>query len=418
MVLDGPVPLQLDATARRLSLDPRDPRFYRDPYDAYARILAECPVVFWEQIGCWCFFGDRDVNTILRDRRFGREVLHVTTREALGWPEPAAHTRDFDAIDGNSLLEREAPFHTRIRRLVSKAFVSRRVEALKPAIAALANELVDAFPSGPFNIIDAFAGPIPARMIARIMGVPESTVPQLVDWSHRMITMYGVARTYETEVDANAAAAEFAAFLRETIRERRDTPADDLLTILIEAEALESMSEPEIVSTAILLLNAGHEASVHALGNAIRLLLERTTQPAQYLADDWSAGQLVEEALRHAPPLHLFKRFVLEDLEVAGVSFTTGEQVALIYGATGRDPKANAQPEQFDPARMRATHTSFGAGVHFCVGAPLARLELATALRVLFTRCPELRLVEPPVVKDSWHFHGLDQLIVEFTPLS
>ncbi|MBY0490390.1 MAG: cytochrome P450 [Gemmatimonadaceae bacterium] len=401
-----------------MSLDPRDPRFYRDPYGAYARILAECPVVFWEEIGCWCFFGDRDVNAILRDRRFGREVLHVASREELGWLEPPAHTRDFDAVDANSMLEREAPFHTRMRRLVSKAFVPRRVEALKPAIAALANELVDAFPSGPFDLIEAFAAPIPARMIARIMGVPESAVPQLVAWSHRMITMYGVARTHDTEVDANAAAADFAAFMRDTIAARRDTPADDMLTILIEAEALELMSEPEIVSTAILLLNAGHEASVHALGNAIRLLLERTTDPAQYLADDWSAGQLVEEALRYAPPLHLFKRYVLEDLEMGGVSFTKGDQVALIYGATGRDPKANANPDQFDPVRMRATHTSFGAGVHFCVGAPLARLELATALRVLFARCPQLRLVEPPVVKDSWHFHGLDQLIVEHTPSS
>jgi unspecific monooxygenase len=408
--------VQLDTDARRMSLDPRDPRFYRDPYGVYARILAECPVVFWEEIGCWCFFGDRDVNTILRDRRFGREVLHVATREELGWPEPAAHTRDFDAVDANSMLEREAPFHTRMRRLVSKAFVSRRVEALKPAIEALANELVSAFPSGPFDIIEAFAGPIPARMIARIMGVPESAVPQLVAWSHRMITMYGVSRTHESEVDANAAAADFAAFLRDTIAARRDTPADDLLTILIEAEALELMTEPEIVSTAILLLNAGHEASVHALGNAIRLLLERTTNPAQYLVDDWSAGQLVEEALRYAPPLHLFKRYVLEPLEVAGVSFKKGDQVALIYGATGRDPKANANPDHFDPVRMRATHTSFGAGVHFCVGAPLARLELATALRVLFARCPQLRLVEPPVVKDSWHFHGLDRLIVDMAP--
>ncbi len=404
--------VRLDIETRRLSLDPRDARFYADPYSTYAVMLAQAPVVFWEQIGCWCFFADHDVNTILRDRRFGREVLHVATREELGWPAPPVHTADFDAVDANSMLEREAPFHTRVRRLVNKAFVSRRVDALRPAIETLAHGLIDAFPDGPFDLVAAYAEPIPARTIARLIGVPVAAVPQLVAWSHTMVTMYGVSRTHETEVAANAAAAAFAAFVRETIAARRSAPADDLLTILIEAEALELLTEPEIVSTAILLLNAGHEASVHALGNAVRTLLEQTDDPAALLGDDWEASQVVEEALRFAPPLHLFKRYALEDVEYQGVSLKKGDQVALLYGATGYDPSVADDPARFEPERPRAVHTSFGAGVHFCLGAPLARLELLVALRTLFARCPQLRLADGPVVRDSWHFHGLERLMV------
>jgi len=405
--------LRFDPVTRRLSLDPRDPAFYADPYAAYAEILAQSPVAYWEELGLWCFFGHEEVNRLLRDRRFGRDILHVATREALGLPAPLPHTRDFDAVDAHSLLEREPPVHTRLRALVSRAFVSRRVEALRPAIEAMAHELVDAFPPGPFDLIASYATPIPVRIIARMLGVPESMAPRLLAWSHDMVAMYGVGRTHDVEVRANDAAAAFSDYIRDLVAERRRSPGDDLLSVLIEAEEQgDQLSEAELVSTAILLLNAGHEATVHALGNAVRMILEHRTDMAALVRDDEAMQRLVEECLRVAPPLHLFKRWVLQDLEESGVTFRTGEQIALILGATGRDGRTHEAPATFLPGRAQPQHTSFGAGIHFCVGAPLARLELRCALQVLFQRCPRLRLAAPPVVKDSWHFHGVEALFV------
>ncbi len=405
--------VRFDASTRRLSLDPRSAAFYSNPYAAYAEVLAQTPVAFWEELGMWCFFGYEEVNRLLRDRRFGREILHVTTREALGWPPPATHTRDFDAIDAHSLLEREPPAHTRLRALVSRAFVSRRVESLRPIIEGMAHELVDGFPDEPFDLIAHYATPIPVRIIARMLGVPESMAPQLLSWSHDMVAMYGVGRSHAVEVQANTAAAEFAAFVRELVAARRHAPGDDLLSVLIAAEEDGAcLSEAELVSTVVLLLNAGHEATVHALGNAVRALLEQAPQLVGAIRDDALVARVVEESLRFAPPLHLFKRYVLHDTHEGDIALRCGEQIALVLGATGRDPRLQAHPNAYRPGQAEARHTSFGAGIHFCVGAPLARLELQCALQVLFTRCPSLRLVETPVVKDSWHFHGHEALEV------
>jgi cytochrome P450 len=409
--------LRLDPVARRLSLNPRDPQFYQNPYVAYARILEECPTVFWEELGLWCFFAHDAVNQLLRDRRFGREILHVATREQLGWPAATPHTRDFDAIDAHSMLEREPPVHTRLRGLVSRAFVSRRVEGLRPAIERMAHALIDTFPDTPFDLIAHYATPIPVRLIAQMLGVPEAMAPQLLQWSHAMVAMYGVGRTFEVEQQANAAAGEFGAFIRATVAARRLAPGNDLLSALIEAEEQgDRLTEAELVSTAILLLNAGHEATVHALGNAVHTVLRLQVDLREALASDEVMAQVVEEALRFTPPLHLFKRYALQDVEVQGIHLQQGEQIALMLGATGRDPRVNAHADHFDPARTACAHTSFGAGIHFCVGAPLARLELQCALRVLFTRCPQLVLAEEPPVLDSWHFHGLERLMVSRLP--
>ena len=405
--------LTLDPVSRRLSLDPRDPAFYRRPFAAYETILAQTPVAYWEQLGLWCVFGYDEVNRVLRDKRFGREVLHVTTREALGWLEPLSHTRDFDAIDAHSILEREPPVHTRLRAMVSKAFVSRRVESLRPAIESMAHALIDGFPPGPFDLIEAYATPIPVRIIARMLGVPEHMAPQLLAWSHDMVAMYGVGRDRAVEERANDSAGAFDAFVRDLVAQRRTSPGDDLLSVLIAAEeAGDRLSEAELVSTAILLLNAGHEATVHALGNAVHTLLREEVDMAALVHDDAALARVVEESLRYAPPLHLFKRYALEALELYGVELRQGEQMALILGATGRDARVVERPDAFLPSRPTAPHTSFGAGIHYCVGAPLARLELQLALKVLFTRCPALRLAAVPEIRDSWHFHGQERLLV------
>jgi cytochrome P450 len=189
---------------------------------------------------------------------------------------------------------------------------------------------------------------------------------------------------------------------------RRHEPRDDLLTQLIAAEQEgQKLSTDELVTTAILLLNAGHEATVHALGNGIKALLERG------LRGDGDP-RLVEELLRYDAPLHLFTRYALEDVEFAGISLRQGEEIGLLLGAANRDPARFPDPDHFDPRREPCPHVSFGAGIHFCVGAPLARLEMQIALPILFERLPRLGLAEQPRYRDSYHFHGLERLDVTF----
>ncbi len=405
---------QIDAARRRVRLDPRDPGFFNDPYPAYAAIREATPVFSWEQYGFWCFAGFAEVSALLRDRRFGRQILHVMNRESLGWPEPPAHLEPFNLVERHSLLELEPPEHTRLRSLVNRAFISRQVERLAPRIGALANDLIDAFEARrEADLISEFAAPIPVALIAELIGVPFETAPKLLEWSHRMVAMYQFGVTRAVEDAAAAAAREFAAFLRETVAARRDDPRDDLISRLIAAEADGGrLSQDEMIATCILLLNAGHEATVHAIGNAVKAILESGLDRAQAFADAGLSEATVEELLRFDAPLHLFTRYALEDVEFAGVKLRQGERIGLLLGAANRDPKAFAEPDRLEPARAPNPHVSFGAGIHFCVGAPLARLELRVALPILLKRLPGLRLAQAPRYRDAYHFHGLEALRV------
>ncbi len=404
----------IDADRRRVRLDPRDPAFFGDPYPAYAAIRAAAPVFFWEDYGFWCFAGHAEVSALMRDRRLGRQILQAMSREDLGWPPAKAHLAPFDALERCSILEMEPPEHTRLRTLVNRAFVSRQVEKLAPRIAALADARIDAIAAcGAADLIEAFATPIPVAVIADLLGVPRALGPQLLDWSHRMVAMYQFGVTRAVEESAAAAAAEFADFMRGYARARRVDLGDDLISQLLIAESEEGrLSEDELVAACILLLNAGHEATVHAIGNAVKTILERGLDPRTIFADGKATAAAVEELLRLDAPLHLFTRYALEDVEVSGVRLRKGEKVGLLLGAANRDPERFPDPDVFDPARDPNPHVAFGAGIHFCVGAPLARLEMATALPILFERLAGLRLGEPPRCRDAFHFHGLEALKV------
>ncbi|HXT07195.1 MAG TPA: cytochrome P450 [Roseiarcus sp.] len=397
--------MRFDPRHRRLALDPRDPAFFADPYAAYARLHAAPGPVFWEDYGFWCFFGHAAVSALLRDKRFGRQILHVATRQELGWRPRPGHLADFDAIERHSLLELEPPEHTRLRALVNRAFVSRQVERLAPAIAALAERLVDRLAPGD-DLIAGLATPLPVGVIAALIGAPAEDAARLLDWSHKMVAMYRFAPTRADEDEAAAAAREFAAYVRDLVRERRRERRDDLICELIAAESEQGrLSEDELVSTVILLLNAGHEATVHALGNAVKALLEGG---ARFGGSEGA----VEELLRFDSPLHMFTRYALRDVEIEGVRLRKGERVGLLLGAANRDPAVFADPGRLDLARAPNPHVAFGAGIHFCVGAPLARREMRIALEVLFRRLPGLELAEPPSYRDAYHFHGLTALKV------
>ena len=406
----------IDAERRRVRLDPREPGFFNNPYRAYAAIHAASPVLFWEDYGFWCFARHADVSALLRDRRFGRQITHLMSRAELDWPEPKPHLASFDALERHSILELEPPEHTRLRNLVNRAFVSRRIEKLGPRIVALAHERIDAFPpEGSADLIAEFAAPIPVAVIADLLGVPREMGPTLVEWSHRMVAMYQFGVNREVEERAAEAARAFADFVRAFARARRGDPGDDLISqLLVAGSDGGRLSEDELVTTVILLLNAGHEATVQAIGNGVKTMLELGVDARTAFADESATAATVEELLRFDPPLHLFTRYALEDAEFAGVRLKKGEKLGLLLGAANRDPARFPDPDVFDSRRSPNPHVSFGAGIHFCVGAPLARLELTVALPILFARLPGLRLAEPPRYRDAFHFHGLEALKVEW----
>jgi cytochrome P450 len=390
----------------RFAQDPREPSFFSDPQPLYRRLLAEPGPHFWEDYGFWVFARHAEVSALLRDRRFGRQVLHLTRRAALGWPERPLHLADFDALERHSLLELEPPDHTRLRGLVNRTFVSRQIERLAPGVEALAQRLIDEFVDrGEVELLEAFATPLAVGVIAELIGAPPEAGPQLLDWSHAMVAMYRLQPTRAEEDAAAEASRNFSRFVRALIAERRREPRAELISQLVETGKL---SDDELISTVVLLLNAGHEATVHGLGLAVKTMLEHGLASAP---DE--AG--VEELLRFESPLHLFTRFALEDVEVNGVRFKQGDRIGLLLGAANRDPAVFADPDRLDLGRSPNPHVAFGAGIHFCVGAPLARREMRIGLGALFRRLPGLALAETLRWRDAYHFHGLETLKVRWS---
>ena len=408
--------LRIDPTTRRVSLDGRDPAFYGDPNRVYALLHEYCPTFWWEEQKQWFFTGYDHVNALLRDRRFGRQILHVATREELGLPEPAPHLVHFDQAERHSLLEVEPPEHTRLRTLVNRAFVSRHIERLRPEIAELAETLIRGFEKdGRTELLSSFADIIPVTMIARMIGIPDEMGPQLLKWSHDYVGMYMFKRTREDELAADRSAREFADYVKTLIAERRRAPREDLLSHMIHTEHKgQYLTDEELVSTTIVLLNAGHEATVHQIGNSVRVILESGLSPADMFRDDTTTERTVEETLRICAPVHIFQRWALEDIDVDGISFRRGDKVSLILAAANLDPLKFSDPLSFQPDRQEAPNLSFGAGIHFCIGAPLARQQLNIALPILFSRLPGLRMTATPRVKDVYHFHGLDRLDLQW----
>jgi len=374
------------------------------PYPFYAKARALGPLFHWDEYGMACTTTFAATNAILRDRRFGRAPLDDA---------PAArHLTNFNAVEQHSLLQLEPPSHTRLRGLILRAFTSRRIKELAPEINALSHELIDQFPAEPFDLIQAYATRLPVIIIARLLGVPEDMADTLLHWSNTMVAMYQARRGREIEVAANTAATEFADFLRSYIEARRSQPSDDLITHLIAAEEDgQRLTTDEMISTCVLLLNAGHEATVHTLGNGVKALLEHGGATDALIPD--RVDTTVEEIMRYDPPLHMFTRYVYETVELFGHTFQRGQEVACLLAAASYDPSVNPHPARFDPMRANPQHLSLGAGLHFCVGAPLARLELQIALPILFDRCPNLRMIEKPVYANLYHFHGLERLMVQ-----
>ena len=390
----------------KVAQSPTNDDFVQNPYPFYETCLAKGGKVFWEDYKMVSLFKYDDVSNILKDRRFGRECPEEKKQD---------HRKELAAfyeLEDHSMLQLEPPKHTRLRGLVLRAFTSRKVNSMAAEIETLCAQLIQNFSSSQVNILNEYANKIPVIIIARLLGVPEEMSDQLLRWSNDMVMMYQARRTEEHEKRAIKASKEFSAFMRGYVDERRSKPKDDLITHLISAEENgEKLTTDELITTCILLLNAGHEATVHSLGNGIKVLLEN-----KKFSIDWQSeikiSQLIEEILRFDPPLHIFTRYAYDQIDLGDYTLKKGDEVALVLGATGRDKTLWSDPEYFDPTRIIKKNTAFGGGIHFCVGAALARLEMQIALPMLFTQFPKMDLAEKPRYADVYHFHGLEKLMI------
>ncbi len=385
-------------------LDLSDPEFRTDPYPALAAVRGLGPLPVHEGLGARVATAYDVVQDVLRSRDLGRTYTLRVPRPG----RPAGEWDAFNALHEHALLEVEPPTHTRLRRLVASAFGRGHVERLRPRVTRLAADLLDACEAtladeGSFDVVAGYAEPLPVLVVAELLGWPEADRHLLRPWSQAIVAMYELDPTPQAEAAAREAAEAFATYVAELARERSRRPADDLVSDLVAVrDAGDRLSEAELVATVVLLLNAGHEASVNGFGNGLVSWLAAGSPEAE-------VGPLVEEMLRHDAPLQLFERTVVRACTVAGVDLHPGERVAALLGAANRDPARFDRPEVFDPTRTqdpRQAHLSFGAGIHFCVGAPLARLELQVAVSALRQRWPRLELVSavrrPTFVLRGW----------------
>ena len=384
-------------------LDLSDPDVVADPYPQLASLRAAAPVAWHSGLGTWLATGHAEAGAVLRDRRLGR---------VFSAREPHDDWDTFNWLHADSILDSEPPKHTRLRRLVAGAFGRGHVQRLAPRIEELARDLLDGLPGGEFDVIELYAEPLPVLVIAELLGVPEDERHLLRPWSQAIVKMYEVDRTPEQEAEARTASVQFADYVDELAGRRAAAPGEDLLTDLVNArDGSDRLSARELVATAVLLLNAGHEASVNGFGNGLHSWLTADPRPGVEVGDPAAVSRLVEEFLRHDSPLHLFERTAKEPAEVAGIRLEPGDKVAALLGAANRDPVVFAEPDRFDPTRDPNPHLAFGAGIHFCIGAPLARLELEISLRTLLGRFPDLDVVEA-VRRPTFVLRGFERLVV------
>jgi unspecific monooxygenase len=397
------------------SFDPWNPAFVADPYPAYAELRARGRVHYYEPTNQWLVPHHAEVSALLRDRRLGRTYQHRFTHEDFGRTAPPAEHEPFHVLNDHGMLDLEPPDHTRIRRLVSKAFTPRTVEQLRPYVDRLASELVgELVAAGGGDLLTVVAEPLPVAVIAEMLGIPESERAQLRPWSADICGMYELNPSEETATKAVRASVEFTEFLRELIGVRRKEPGDDLISGLIAAyDEGDRLSEQEMISTCVLLLNAGHEATVNATVNGWWALFRNPEQLAALRTDRGLVSTAVEELMRYDTPLQLFERWVLDEIEVDGTVIPRGSEVALLFGSANHDPAVFARPEALDLSRQENPHISFSAGIHYCIGAPLARIELAASMGALLDQAPTLRLAAEPARKPNFVIRGLEGLPVE-----
>ncbi len=420
---DWPTEQPIDWTSERsFRQSPHEPAFYNNPYSLYRQLHERRGPVFWHDYGFWCLIEFDAVASALKDRRFARlppasALRHSEFSKTPTGESHAAHMQQFAQVERHSLLQLEPPVHTRLRKRINQAFVARQIETMAKPIEAMVNQCIDQFiDERACDLLTTLATPVPVTVIATLLGVPLDRRDDLLRWSHDMVKVYTLTQSYNDERLANQSAGEFSDCLLALIDEKRRKPKEDLLSLMASTRDPGSiLSNEEIISVAVLLLNAGHEATVHQFGNLVNALLQNDCAPRGGFNDAVHGKRTVDEGLRYDAPLHLFLRYAQCDVELGhGVTVKAGEQVAVLLGAANRDPTRFVEPERFRPERTDGAHVSLGAGIHFCIGAALAGLELQILTDTLFKRIPDLQLAQQPQYQDLFHFHGLKALQVRW----
>ena len=406
-------------------LNLNDPNFIRDPYPILGE-LREGPGVFFDPVWKKLFFTrHQDIAALLKDRRLGRSITHILSRDELGWPPANPRQKPFDDFQASHMLDREPPDHTRLRSLVQRAFTQSRVENLRSRIEGIVNGILDKLePRAPFDVHADLAEPLPVLVIAELLGVPEEFRAKLRPWSAAIVKLYELGYD-EAQMDAASnAVLEFSQMLRELVEARRLEPQDDLISALVAVEEQGvKLTEDELIANCILFLNAGHEATVNGTTSAVQALchnpqaLEQLAFEANHQPNTSGLFKTgIEEFLRYDTPLPMFERWVLEDIEfqssVGPIKLERGSEVALMYASGNRDPRKFSRANELVLDRAENAHLTFGLGTHYCIGAPLARLEMQVALRTLLKRFPNISLAQEPEYGAGFVIRGLKSLVV------
>jgi cytochrome P450 len=388
-------------------IDLRAREFIENPYPSLAQLRAEGRPVWHPELGMYLAATHQDASEVLRSKSLGRIYIARS---------PEADWQTFNWLHSESILESEPPKHTRLRSLISKAFNRSRIESLRPKIEEIVEELLNEISEGEenFDLISQYAEPLPVRIIAELLGFPRDEEHLLRPWSQAIVKMYEVGSTEEAKRAAQQAATEFSQYVHDLMLERKAKPGADLISELAQVEeAGEKLSTNELIATCVLLLNAGHEASVNGFGNGMVALFNDEGQYRLLFSSPEKYGDTaIEEFLRFDSPLQLFDRTAKEDVEIGGVLIKEGEKIASLLGAANRDEGVFENPDSMDITRTPNPHISFGGGLHFCIGAPLARLEMSIALPALIKRFPELKLSSGPKRRDSFTLRGYEKVEV------
>jgi len=387
-----------------------DPDFVADPYPQLAELRKLGKPTWHEETGMFLAARYKDASAVLRNRSLGRIFSPRV---------PESDWETFNYLHADSILDSEPPKHTRLRSLVMKAFNPKRIEELRPNIEQITNQLLERIQAkvkdtGEFDLIADYAEPLPVMVIAELLGFPEEDEHLLRPWSQAIVKMYEPAPTEDQKADARRASNEFAAYVHSLMVQRQKAPGTDLISELaIVEEQGEKLSAHELIATCVLLLNAGHEASVNGFGNGLVAALSNEEQWRKLTSNiDELTETAVDEFLRFDAPLHLFERTATEEVEVGGVLVKPGQKIAALLGSANRDEEVFEKADQLDLTRSPNPHIGFGAGIHFCIGAPLARQEMQISLPALLKRFPNLELATKPVRRPTFVLRGYETVKV------
>ena len=387
-----------------------DSDFVANPYPQLAELRKIGKPIWHEETGMFLAARYKDANAVLRNRSLGRIFSPRT---------PESDWETFNYLHADSILDSEPPKHTRLRSLVMKAFNPKRIEELRPNIERITNQLLQRIEqkissNGEFDLIADYAEPLPVMVIAELLGFPEQDEHLLRPWSQAIVKMYEPAPTEEQKADARRASNEFAAYVHALMVHRQKEPGADLISELaIVEEQGEKLSAHELIATCVLLLNAGHEASVNGFGNGLVAALSNEEQWTKLISNiDELTDTAVDEFLRFDAPLHLFERTATEEVEVGGVTVKPGQKIAALLGSANRDEEIFENADRLDLARSPNPHIGFGAGIHFCIGAPLARQEMQISLPALLHRFPKLELAQTPLRRPTFVLRGYEKVMV------